>query len=190
MSGITLKAATKYYKKDKRGKLADEVIMGKLKGSKEIVYGARSVNAVVPLILKRHTDDWDIYTEDNPRTVAQKIEQTLDKRYGDNYFSVAPAKHQGTYKIKSRVTGREVADVTLKESEVGHRRIGGINYASLDYQVNQLKSALKKEESKFRHTRDKETLQRIKVYISLSPERKVTGGAKKAKITARTGIIK
>ena len=172
MSDITIKEAEKYYKKDKRGKLVDKVIMKELKGKEEIVYGARSINAVVPAWLKKHTDDWDIYTTDDPKVVAGKMEKALDKRYGGNYFSVAPAKHEGTYKIKSRVTGREIADVTIKENEVEHRKIGGINYATLDYQVEKLKSALSKEDAKFRHDRDKEALQRIQVYNKIVKKKK------------------
>jgi len=173
MSSITIKEATKYYTKDNRGKLADKLIMKELKGEDEIVYGARSVNAQVPAYLKKHTEDWDIYTDDNPKEVASKIEKALDKRYGGDFFSVAPAKHEGTYKIKSRVTGREIADVTFKEDEIEHRTIGGINYATLDHQVQKLKVALSKEDAKFRHERDKETLQRINVYKSMQPKKKV-----------------
>ena len=163
MTDITIKEASKYYKKDQRGKLSDKVIIEELKGKPEIVYGARSINAVVPAFLKRHTDDWDILTKDDPKIVADKIEKALDKRYGGNFFLVAPAKHEGTYKIKSRVTGKEVADITIKEDEVEHRKKGGINYATLDHQVLKLKDALSKEDAKFRHERDKETLQRIEV---------------------------
>jgi hypothetical protein len=186
MSDITLKKVAKYYKKDQRGKLADKVIMKELKGSGEIVYGARSVNAVVPSFLKKHTEDWDIYTDDDPRIVAHKIEKALDKRYGDNFFSVAPAKHEGTYKIKSRVTDKEVADVTFQEDDVEHRKVGGINYATLDYQVTKLRAALAKEEAKYRHDRDKETLQRILVFNEYvkekkKPKRKVTPKIKKGK---------
>lgn len=58
MSDITLKEATKYYQKDNRGKLKDKIIMKELKGKPEIVFGARSLNAVFPAILKKHTEDW------------------------------------------------------------------------------------------------------------------------------------
>jgi hypothetical protein len=173
MSDITLKDTAKYYQKDKRGRLSSQVIMQQLKGKGEIVYGARSVNAVVPSILKRHTDDWDIYTDDDPKTVADKIEKALDRRYGFNYFTVGPAKHEGTYKIKSRVTQQDVVDVTFKKSQVPHRRINRINYATLDYQIEKLKDSLSTEGSKFRHQRDAETLQRIRVYKAMKKKSKV-----------------
>jgi len=173
MPSITVKEATKFYKKDNRGKLSDKVIMKELKGSEAVVYGARSVNAFVPAYLKKHTEDWDIYVADDAKTVAGKIEKALDKRYGSNFFSVEPAKHEGTYKVKSRVTGRTVADITIKEDEVKHRKVGGINYTTLDFQAEKLKKALEREDAKFRHERDKETLQRINVYKSMQPKKKV-----------------
>lgn len=172
MSGLTLKNTAKYYQKDKRGRLSSKIIMQELKDKSEIVYGARSVNALMPAILKRHTDDWDIYTDDDPKTVADKIEKALDRRYGFNYFTVAPAKHEGTYKIKSRVTQDDVVDVTFKKGAVSHQKIGGINYATLDYQVEKLKDSLSTEGSKFRHQRDAETLQRIRVYNAMNKKGK------------------
>jgi hypothetical protein len=172
MTEVTIKEATKYYKKDNRGKLADKVIIKELKGTDQIVYGARSVNVVVPAFLKKHTEDWDIYTDDDPKTVADKIEKALDRRYGGNFFSVAPAKHEGTYKIKSRVTNKEVADITFQEDDVEHRRVGGVNYATLDYQVTKLRAALEKEEAKYRHERDAETLQRILIFNNYVKDKK------------------
>jgi hypothetical protein len=184
MTEITLKEATKYYKKDKQGKLADKVIMRELKGEDEIVFGARSINVALPSYLRKHTEDWDILTHDDPKTVADKMEKALDRRYGGNFFSVEPAKHEGTYKVKSRVTGKTVADITIKDDEVEHRRVGGINYATLDYQVEKLKLALSKEEAQFRHDRDKETLQRIQVYNELKAKKR-----KKAKKKVERGVL-
>lgn len=164
MSAITLKEAEKYYKKDKQGKLSDKVIVKEIKDTDAIVYGARSVNAILPSYLRKHTDDWDIYVDDEPKEVAQKMEKALDKRYGGNFFKVEPAKHENTYKIRSKVTNRGIADITLKENPVDKRTIGGINYAVLDYQVDRIKKTLSNEENQFRHKKDRETLQRIKIY--------------------------
>lgn len=171
-SKVTLTEAEKYYKKDKQGKLADKVIMKEIKGTNAIVYGARSVNAVLPPYLRKHTEDWDIYVNDSPEEVAKKMEEALDDRYGGDFFVVEPAKHENTYKIKSKVTGRGVADITLRESEVDKKVIGGINYAVLDYQVFRIKKVLANEENQFRHKKDRETLQRIKIYKKKMAEKK------------------
>jgi hypothetical protein len=156
--------AKKYYIKDAQGRLRDKVIIDVLSGRDDVVYGARSVNRVMPKYLKKNTEDWDIYTNDNPKTVAKKIEKALDRRYGGNYFYVIPAKHKGTYKIQSKVTMNNIVDVTLKEDSVLHKRIGGVNYATLDFQVKKIKESLGSNENEFRHTKDKETLQRIKIF--------------------------
>lgn len=182
MSDILLKDIAKYYKKDNRGKLSSKVIMRELKDKSEIVYGARSVNVLMPAILKKHTDDWDIYTDDDPKTVADKMEKALDRRYGYNYFTVAPAKHEGTYKIKSRITKQDVVDVTFKKDAVSHKKIGGINYATLDFQIEKLKDSLSKEASKFRHQKDAETLQRIRVYNAMNKKGKSRNKIKLARV--------
>lgn len=157
----TLNQADKYYK---RKGLQNRVISDELRGEDEIVYGARSVNAQLPKYLETTTEDWDIATEDDPEQVAGKIEKKLDKRYGGNYFRVEPALHPGTYKIRSNVTNRGIVDVTIVEPDsVPHKKIGGINYATLDYQVQQIEKSLANPESKFRHSKDSETLQRIKL---------------------------
>jgi hypothetical protein len=182
----TLKEAEQYYKKNQRGKLADKVIMHELKGNDEVVYGARSVNAVLPAYLRKHTEDWDIFTEDDPQVVATKIEKALDKRYGGDYFYVIPAKHEGTYKVKSRVTKRDVADVSIKEDNITKKKVGGINYMPLDYQVGKLKAALSHEESKFRHDRDMETLQRIEIFTNVQKKKTVKRAKRSPLVSLRT----
>jgi hypothetical protein len=159
--------ADTFYKKDKQGVASNKVIMRELRDSDDIVYGARSVNAFVPKYLERHTEDWDIYTDDDPKTVARKMEKALDKHYGGNYFYVEAAKHKGTYKIKSNITKRTIADITIKDIEISKRKIGEINYATLDFQVDKIRSSLASGDNKYRHDKDKETLQRIEIYNKL-----------------------
>jgi len=165
---VTLKEAKKYYLKGSDP--IDETIEQALRGDDEIVYGARATNKVFPEYLDKHTEDWDIATNDDPKQVANKIEKMLDKRYGGNYFYVEPAKHEGTFKIKSKVTRSGVVDVSIIEDPISHERIGGINYATLDNQVKNIEKSLSDPESKFRHDKDKETLQRIKIYEREHPK--------------------
>lgn len=172
MSKITLEQAEHFYKKDKQGKLSDKVIMKEIKGTDAVVYGARSVNAILPPYLRKHTEDWDIYVSDDAEEMAKKMENALDERYGGDYFYVEPAKHEGTFKIRSNVTGRGIADITIKTNPLNKKTIGGINYAMLDYQVNRIRKVLANEESKFRHVKDRETLQRIKIYKKKAKQRK------------------
>lgn len=178
-----------YYKKHKatNGKLSDKVIINILSTDDEIVHGAMSINKQLPKYLQKHTEDWDIYTDDKPEVVAKKIETALDKKYGGNYFKVEPAKHEGTYKVKSIVTGDTIADITFTESEVTYRKIGQVNYTTLDYEVGMIKKSLTNEENKFRHIKDFNALQRIK--IGIASKKKTT--VKKPKVyTVRAGGIR
>jgi hypothetical protein len=162
---ISLKDAEKFYKKGLRP--AHKVIKKYLKRKKGIVHGSRAINAYLPSYLDKpltEWSDWDIFAE-NPRKVAKEIEKRFDKRYGGNYFVVKPGKHKGTYKIICRVTGKEIADVTVPDREIPHRRIRGINYATLDYHVKKIKEILANPEAKYRWKKDKETLQRIKIFL-------------------------
>lgn len=178
-----------YYKKHKaaNGKLSDKVIINILSTDDEIVHGAMSINKQLPKYLQRHTEDWDIYTDDEPEVVAKKIETALDKKYGGNYFTVEPAKHEGTYKVKSIVTGDTITDITFMEDEVTYKKIGQINYTTLDYEIDMIKKSLATEENKFRHIKDLNALQRIK--IGIASRKKST--IKKPKIyTARAGTVR
>ncbi len=176
-----------FYKKNKdtNGKLSDKVIINILSEDDGIVHGAQSINKQLPKYLQRHTEDWDIYTDDEPKVVAKKIEQALDKKYGGNYFIVEPAKHEGTYKVKSKITGDTIADVTFTEDEITYKKIGQVSYTTLDYEVGMIKKSLANEENKFRHVKDMNALQRIKIAISGKKK------PKKQKVyTARAGGIK
>lgn len=95
----------------------------------------------------------------------------LEKKYGGNYFTVKPAKHEGTFRIRAIVTKRVVADITLPVREIEYREVDGVNYATLDYHVKQIKRTLAIPEYSFRHGKDKETLQRIKIYKKQHPRR-------------------
>lgn len=177
-----------YYKKNDKGKLLDKVVIEVLSSPsvEEVVYGARSVNAQLPEHLKRHTEDWDIYTKDKPKEVAKKIEKALDEKYGDNYFIVEPAKHKGTYKVISRVTNEGVADITIALDPIEYRTIGRVNYATLDEQVERIKESLASDETNFRHKKDRETLQRIEISGELNKE----GKAKTFELTPKKYVIK
>lgn len=176
-----------YYKKNKaNGKLSDKVIIQILSSDDEIVHGAQSINKQLPKYLQRHTEDWDIYTDDKPKEVAKKIETALDKKYGGNYFTVEPAKHEGTYKVKSKITGNTIVDITFTENEITYNKIGQVNYTTLDYEVGMIKKSLANEENKFRHIKDMNALQRIKIAIT----RKKPTVRKQKVYTTRAGVTR
>jgi hypothetical protein len=57
-----------------------------------------------------------------------------------------------------------VADVSLKDREIDFKRIKGVNYASLDWLEGEAERLIADPEAEFRRAKDKDTLQRIKVF--------------------------
>jgi len=171
---VTQEQAEKYYKK--KGE-AHQVIKKNIKKQGHIVYGERALNTHLPSHLDRHTEDWDVFTK-TPKKTARRVERKLDKKYGGDYFYVEPARHKGTYKVKSRVTRMGVADYTKLENKVPHKTIKGVKYVKLRWVKQHIKKTLKDPKAYYRHDKDKEALQRIKIYETLKKKKAKT----KAKI--------
>jgi len=154
-----------YYKKEPEA--TEKAIRAFLRDSSNphmVVYGAKALNAHLPDWLDKETRDWDIFTAGSAREVADKLEHKLDKRYGGDFFSVEPALHPGTFRIRSRVTGAVVADVSLKDREIEFGSVEGINYVTLDWLEKEAERLLDDPETAFRRSKDRDTLQRIKVF--------------------------
>jgi hypothetical protein len=162
------KKVLSYYKKRP---LLGRAILGQIKGSKNVVYGARSINAQVPKYLEKHTEDWDVFSA-KPKQEAMRLEKKLDKKFGGDYFYVEPAEHKGTFKVRSRVTRSGVADFTKPEKKVDYKTVRGVRNASLEWTKNHIKQTLKDKESEFRWDKDREALQRINL-VKRAPARKV-----------------
>jgi len=178
-----LKKAERYYKLSPE--TTDRVIKGRLKADGTlVVHGGKALNAYLPAWLDKATEDWDIFSL-TPRATAKKLEEVLEKKYEGNYFTVKPAKHKGTFRIKSIVTKRVVADITLPDREIEYKEIEGINYATLDYHARQIKRTLAIPEYSFRHPKDREALQRIKIYKKRHP-----GRAQNTKVMAKVGTVR
>jgi len=159
-----------YYKKAAKGEV-DETVKEFLKGKKKVVYGAQSVNEWLPDYLEKFTEDWDIYSH-TPEESAKRLEKLLDEQFGGDYFEVRPAKHEGTFKVVSKVTKRGVADLTIPDKTITYQTTGGVGYATLDEQVKNIKSALADPSSEYRWDKDKETLQRINIFERLPKPKK------------------
>lgn len=145
-----------------------EVIIDHVKKKKHILFGARSLNAHFPRFLDKPTVDYDILVErGNPKKVATRLEKKLDKKLGGNFFIVEKAKHPGTYKVK-RVLGKEgIIDVSKAKEKVPTDKIGGVRYSKLSFEKDKVKQSLSDPESKFRHDKDRERLERIRIFESL-----------------------
>lgn len=157
---LTPQEKLKYYKNQD---LAKQLILQDATEDGHIIYGARATNAQLPQHLKKHTEDFDIFVKDSKQE-AKQIEKKLDKAYGGDLFRVEKAKHEKTYKVKSNVTNRTVADYTSKGRKPNVKKILGTKYATLGSIKRTIGRTLRDEVQAFRHDKDRETLQRIKLH--------------------------
>ncbi len=166
---LTRKQKISFYK-NKR-KIA-EVIIDHVKKKKHIIFGARSLNAHFPKFLDKPTVDYDIIVEKgNPKKTARRLEKKLDKRFGGNFFLVEKARHPGTYKVK-RVLGKEgIIDISKAKEKVPTDKIRGVRYSKLSFERKKVRQSLRDPQSKFRHDKDRERLERIKIFESLKKKR-------------------
>lgn len=154
-----------YYRKDPEA--TNKAILSFLRDARNpdmIVFGSQALNAHLPDWLDKETKDWDVVSVGDPKKLAGKLEQMLDKRYGGDFFGVEPAIHPGTFRIRSKVTGVVVADISLKDREISFNRIKGINYASLDWLESEAERLIASPDAEFRRSKDMDNLQRIRVF--------------------------
>jgi len=140
-------------------------------GKKEIIYGARALNKRFPPFLDKHTTDFDIFSP-MPKKDAEETERALDKSFGGDFFFVEPAKHPGTFKVKSRINKEGYADYTKPDTKIPSDKIGKHRYVKLAYVKKHIKKTLKDPEAKFRHDKDRDALNRIRIYEQLKKARK------------------
>jgi len=159
-SMVTKEQALKYYQDKKK---YEKVILSNLKKKKHIVHGARGINAHLPPYLDRPTEDWDIFAK-TPKKTATMVEKKLDKKYGGDFFDVEKGVHEGTFRLKSNVTERVVADYTKPDKKIPFKTKKGVRYATLGYFKHHIKKTLKDPDAKFRHAKDREALQRIEIH--------------------------
>jgi len=141
-----------------------------------VVFGSQALNAHFPDWLDKETKDWDVVVESDAGKLAYQLETKLDRRYGGDFFGVEPAIHPGTFRIRSKVTGVVVADVSLKDREIKFKQMQGINYATLDWLEGEAERVIASPEAKFRRHKDVDNLQRIRVYKRLKRRRQSGSG--------------
>lgn len=157
---LTTKQKLKYYKNKE---IVDRDILNDAKVDKHVIYGARAINRQLPSYLNKQTDDWDIFSN-TPKQDAIEIEKRLDKDYGGDYFEVKKGQYKNTWKVKNKVTGKTAVDYTYPDKKVPSVNISGNKYAKIGWIKNKIKQTLKNPQNKFRFDKDKEALQRIKLY--------------------------
>ncbi len=161
----------RFYKDKGRDNKIKKVILKNVKKKKHIIHGARALNEFFPPFLDRPTQDYDIFSS-TPKRTAEKIEKRLDTRFGGDFFRIEKARFKGTVKVKSNVTEQTIADYTDPKREIQHTKRGGIKYANFKHFKKRIKESLAEPKNRFRHTRDRETLRRIKLTEKLRTKKR------------------
>jgi len=131
-------------------------------GDHEIIHGEQAVKKQTPNYLHRHTQDVDIFTP-TPLVDAKEVEKALDKKFKGNFFEVKLGYHPGTIRVVALANKESYADYTKPERDIPFTRINKKNYASLAYIAGKSQEIIKDPFSNFRHAKDQDTLNRVKI---------------------------
>ena len=153
--------------------LIDKIILNLVRKKKQMIYGARSIQAQNPLFA-RDTNDYDIFDK-QPKASAKLLQKLLDKNVGFDYYYMKPAEHKGTWKVKGRgidlKTNTEddesIADYTKLDKKWKYKIINGIKYRILKEELKRKIATIKDPEFKFRHEKDRDDIKRIKGFIKV-----------------------
>lgn len=145
-------------------------ILNQTKKEGNIVYGARSIQAQTG-IFSRGTEDYDIFSK-KPEKSAMATEKELDKvTLGDNYY-VKSALHPGTWKVMDKGFDNKkgtkddfgIVDYTkFPKPKPKTVTIRGVKYRKLSEEEKAKRKSIKDPAYKFRHKKDKEDLNRMKL---------------------------
>ena len=156
---IKIKDKEKYYKRPNKQII---LTLAQIRKDNNIVYGTHALNAYLPKFLDRKTTDYDVFSK-QPLKSAKKLEKTLDKKYGADLYDVVPARHKGTHRIKNKVTSEIIVDFSKQPKQIGSTERHGIHYVTLDRIKDGIKKTLKDKSSAYRHGKDRDSLNRIKI---------------------------
>lgn len=161
---------------DKRD-LIDKIVLNLARQKKQIVYGARSIQAQNPLFA-RNTTDYDILSK-NPQADAHLLRKKLNKLMELKYFYTKPAKHKGTFKVKGigfdfkkgTEDDEDVADYTGQLTGMSNKVPtfvkNGVRYRLLKLELQRKITVAKDPEYAFRKEKDEDDIRRIKGYLKV-----------------------
>lgn len=161
---LTTQDKIRFYKNRSK---EDKVILNQIKKKKLILFGARSLNRQLPKFLNKSTKDYDIIvTTRDPKQVAKRIERKLDRKFRSNLFIVEKGKADGVYKVK-RILGKEgIVDVVKSKDKVPFVKRRGVRVSTLAFEKAKIRESLANPDAKFRHDKDRERRERIKIFES------------------------
>jgi len=155
----------------------DKIILNMARKKKQVIYGARSIEAQNPLFA-RDTSDYDILSK-HPKSDANELKRKLNRLMQINYFYSKPAKHKGTFKVKGigmdmkkdTEDDESIADYTGQltgmSNNVPTYKKNGVRYRLLKIELERKKAILKDPEFAFRREKDKDDINRIKGYLKI-----------------------
>jgi hypothetical protein len=105
----------------------------------------------------------------NPKKAALALEKKLDKKFGGNYFGVkkGASKKVQVNNVYSIITKENLVDYAKPVRKVPSEVVNGVKYATLAFEKRQFLRALRDPNAKYRNNKDRESLQRIKLYEKL-----------------------
>ena len=154
------------------------------KKKKNIVYGSRALNAQLPRLLQRPSNDWDIWTK-KPRGTANELEQSLDALAGyDAYddkkiYAYTYDYKKPVYRVIDKETGNVIADFTKTPGSVDYIIIGNIRYQSLADAKKAYKRILSDKNFSFRWSKARHDLWCIEHF-----EKKLKSGHKRFNLSS------
>ncbi|MBS3148040.1 hypothetical protein J4219_04100 [Candidatus Woesearchaeota archaeon] len=148
----------------------DELVLAQAKKNKLTIYGARAIQKRLGF-LSRPTYDYDVSAR-HPQREARLLEKQLDRiAQGDLFFSRPSEFHKGTHKViyagwdNKRETKDDVGIADFSRTgKICSQAIDGVRYACLSAVEKDKRKALSSKEFAFRHKKDAEDLERIKIY--------------------------
>ena len=163
------KTHTKHFHKNK-SKIGS-IILGTLDDG-EVIYGEQALKARFPKFLERPTTDYDILSK-HPKREAIEAEKALDKAFGGDYFYVKEAQHPGTYKVVAHANQEGYADFTEmpEDKKIKYDTIKKRNYVKLSYEEKNRQKSLKDPNSAWRHGKDRDALNRIRLYKQMKGDK-------------------
>jgi len=160
---ISKKVSPAHTKRFHEKKNIIETIIISRMDKRETIHGAQALNRHLPDHLDVHTRDFDIFTP-TPTKDARETEKALDKEFGGNFFFIIQAEHPGTIKVKAYANDETYADYTKPDKKIPFVFKNGLRIVPLNFIEKSLKRTLADPEQSFRHSKDLDALNRIKVF--------------------------
>ena len=133
-----------------------------IRKKKNVIYGARALNANLSPLLKRHTNDFDVWSR-KPRAHAEELAKELgQERYHVKRVQLPTGKF--VYRVYHK-SGQLTADFTRIPSKEKYFFKYGIRYQTLMHQKERLEEILSDTTKRYRHLKAQMDLNKINYYL-------------------------